>query len=65
MANMLLGNLPKKVTREARVWKKQRKIEPLSSITYIQLIQKRLSFGNLKFKLQNTKYKKKYVTSHT
>ena len=33
-----------------------------STPIYVQLIQKRLSFGNLKFKLQNTKYKKKYVT---
>ena len=32
---------------------------------HLQLIQKMLSFENLKFKLQNTKYKKKYVTSHT
>ena len=31
----------------------------------IQLIQEILSFGNLKFELQNTKYKRKYVTSHT
>ena len=31
----------------------------MTYVGYIQLIQKRLSFGNLKFKLQNTKYKKK------
>ena len=31
----------------------------------MQLNQKRLPLKNLKFKLQNTKYKKLYVTSHT
>ena len=31
---------------------------------YLQQIQKWLSFGNLKSKLENTKYKKKDVISH-